>query len=135
MDLKRDLFLPVAKRLRDRADSLREMRRFPRSGIEGWLKVEVVAALGEKVTKLQNKGPDIVLSTGDKVELKAATNLEPRYLRDGSTKYNTSCIFLGDGRDPMRVAQIAGNGVKLVAYEVFSDGFNEWVVGIVAQDK
>ena len=135
MDLKRDLFLPVAKRLRDRADSLREMRRFPRSGIEGWLKVEVVAALGGKVAKLQNKGPDIVLSTGDKVELKAATNLEPRYLRDGSTKYNTFCIFLGDGRDPMRVAQIAGNGVKLVAYEVFSDGFNEWVVGMVAQDK
>ena len=94
MDLERDVFLPVAKRLRARADSLREMRRFPRSGIEGWLKVEVVAALGEKVAALQNEGPDILLSTGDKVELKAATDLNPQYLRDGSTKYNTPCSLV-----------------------------------------
>lgn len=135
MDIKADVFLPVAKRLRDRADSLREMRRFPRSGIEAWLKVEVVAALGQKVAALQNKGPDILLSTGEQIELKAATDLNPQYIREGATKYNTPCIFLGDGRDPKRISQIAGEGVRLVAYDVFSDGANEWVVAMVAPAK
>ncbi len=94
MDLKRCLYLPVAKRLRERADSLRQMRRFPRSGIEGWLKVEVVAALGEKVTTLQNKGPDICLSTGERVELKAATNLDRTCgaVRENTTRLASSSV-------------------------------------------
>ena len=30
-------------------------------GIEGWFKVEVVAALGDRVQRLCNKGPDLEL--------------------------------------------------------------------------
>lgn len=134
MDLKRDLFLPVATRVRDRADSLREIRRFARSGIEGWFKVEVVPSLGDRVQALQNKGPDLLLSTGDQVELKAATDLNPPYLRDGAVKYGTPCLFLGDARDPARIGQLSDSGVRLVAYEVFSDGANAWVVGLLAPE-
>ena len=97
--------------------------------------MEVIAALGKKVRALQNKGPDILLSTGERIELKAATDFNPRYLRDGSTKYNTPCIFLADGRDRARIKEIGGNGVELVAHEVFSDGVNEWVIGVIAPDN
>ena len=53
------IFCPVAKRVLDQADSLREIARFPKAGIEGWLKVEAVWALSDLVAKLQNKGPDL----------------------------------------------------------------------------
>lgn len=134
MDLRDDVFVPVAKRLRDRADSLREVRRFRRSGIEGWLKVEAVAALGQKIEALQNKGPDLLLRTGDKIQLKAATDLNIQYIREGATKYGTPCIFLGDGDDGERIERISGGGVKLVDRQVLSDGVNQWVVGIVAPE-
>ncbi len=133
MDLKTDILIPVAKRIRERADSLRVVKRFPRSGIEGWLKVEAVAALGDKVKKLQNKGPDLVLQDDLTLELKGATDLNPSWIKGGALKYNAPCLFLGDGRQPERIAALRADGtIELIGYEVFSDGNSEWVVGIIS---
>ena len=79
LDLKHDIFMPVVARMVDRNDSLRNIKRFPKSGIEGWFKVEIVAALGNKVTSVNNKGPDLTLEDGTYVEIKAATNFERNY--------------------------------------------------------
>ena len=142
-DLKRDVFQPVAKRLRERADSLQQVARLFREernniGIEGWLKVEVAAALGEKVARLHSGrcgGPDVSLVTGDKIELKAATDLNLVYIREGCTKYGVPCMFLGDGRDAARKLAIPPSGTVLIAYEIFTDGSNDWVIGMIAPEQ
>lgn len=96
-ELKEGVFVPISSRIRERLDSLRYVKGFPRSGIEGWLKVEAVAALRGRVTALQNKGPDLLLETGLQVELKGATDLNPSWIRQGALKYAVPCLFLGDG--------------------------------------
>jgi hypothetical protein len=90
--LTRSLFESVRDRLRERADSL---ERFyakwegTNSGLEGWLRVEFVAAVDPKVTKIRTGGaggrgltgkkyPDLLLVVDDSqqipVELKAASS-------------------------------------------------------------
>jgi hypothetical protein len=64
MVLKKVIFHPVAARIRGKADSLKEIKRFPKTVIEGWLKVEAVAALGKKITALKNRGPDLIFENG-----------------------------------------------------------------------
>lgn len=135
MDLKSDFFLPVAKRIRERADSLREIQRFPRSGIEAWLKVEAVAALGRKVKAIKNRGPDLVMHSGERIELKAATDLNVSDLRKGAIRYNTPCLILGDGHNSARIGRLSGNGIRLAECEVFSDGSHQWVLGLLVPDQ
>lgn len=128
----KEILKKVARRIRDRADSLKPMKRFARSGIEGWLKVETVAALQGEVKSLQNKGPDVILKGEIPIELKAATNFEAGWVADGALKHDCPCLFLGDGAKHDRIADLlADRGVELVGYEVFSDGETEWVLGIV----
>ena len=64
INLKKDVFQKVALRIKHNADSLRNIKRFPRTGIEGWFKVEIVAALGKTIRSINNKGPDITLEDG-----------------------------------------------------------------------
>jgi len=66
IDLRTEVFLPVVARVKERAESLGNVKRFPRTGIEGWFKVEIVAVLGKKVRSLRNKGPDLVIEDGTK---------------------------------------------------------------------
>ena len=88
-----------------RAGDLLEVKRFLRTGIEAWLKVQVVAALGERVRKLCNEGPDLLLDdgtdAGTRLELKAGTNFDRGYFLQPLTKYGAPCLFLGDGARPM----------------------------------
>ena len=135
MDPKQDIFMPVIIRLIKRRDSLREIRRFPAVGIEGWFKVEVIAALGKKVAALQNKGPDLLMDCGIEIELKAATDLNPSYIRNGVLRDNVPCLFLGNGQEPALISRIPGQGIKMLAYNVFSDGTNKWVIGLITPEK
>lgn len=132
---EQEIFMPVLNRLIQRTDSLREIRRFPAAGIEGWFKVEVIAALGKKVAALQNKGPDLLLDCGMEIELKAATDLNPSYIRNGVLRDNVPCLFLGNGQDPALISKIPGQGIKMLDYNVFSDGTNKWVIGLITPEK
>jgi hypothetical protein len=85
--LKAEIFEPVANRIKDEAESLRQVRRFKCSGIEGWFKVEAVAALGKRVEGLQNRGPDLRLLDVC-IELKAATDCNTVYILKG-LRYGT----------------------------------------------
>jgi hypothetical protein len=132
IDLENEIFRPIAKRIRERADSLRGLKRF-QTGFEGWLKVEAVAVLGNKVEALRNKGADLLLNGGLQVELKAAYDLNPSWIiGEGVLKYNSPCLFLGDGGNAYKIEALKrDNRIKLVAYEVFSDGDTQWVIGII----
>ena len=63
--LKEMIFDPVAERVKDRRDALLNLARFPRLGIEGWLKVEATRALLDRVEKIWNNGPDLQFAGAD----------------------------------------------------------------------
>jgi hypothetical protein len=93
--------------------------------------VEVVAAIGDIVRSIQNKGPDIVLIDGTQVELKAATNFDKRYFLDPINKYGCASLFLGDGSNNALTA-FDGDGIEIVGCEFFNDGKNgRWVLGLM----
>jgi hypothetical protein len=133
-ELRIKVFEPVAGRVLQKADSLKSVKRFPRSGIEGWLKVEAVAALGSLVCRLQNRGPDIKLTDGTMLELKAATDLNPKYIRDGVSKCE-ACLFLADASDPEKLSQLDGDGIKVSIHRLFPDGSPDWVIGLLMKVK
>ncbi len=131
MDLKRDIFEPVAGRIRQRVDSLHNIKRFPRTGIEGWFKVEIIAALDNRVRRLQNKGPDLLLDDGTEIEIKAATDFHKGFFLDPIRKYGCPCLFLGDGTNPSILTENLTEKVEIVAYQLISDGENDWLLGFV----
>jgi len=131
LDLKQDVFMPVVARMVERSYSLRNIKRFPRSGIEGWFKVEIIAALGNRVKSVNNKGPDLTLEDGTHVEIKAATNFERNYCIGPVEKYGCPSLFLADGTDPTKLTAKPTVGFEIVGLEVVSDGSSDWVVGMV----
>lgn len=132
MNLLEDILNPVIHRIWDKRDSLRDVKRFESTGIEGWLKVEVVAALRNKISELQNKGPDLLMEDDTEIGLKAGTDFNPAYFIEGSLKYNCPCIFLGDAGNPKRIAELTSNrGIKIVGYKMFNDGVSDWIIGMI----
>jgi len=142
IDLRNEVFAPVLARMKKRAESLGNVKRFPRAGIEGWFKVEVVAALGMKVKALKNKGPDLVIEDGTQsgmeLELKAATNFDRAWFLGPIRKYGTPCLFLGDGTDRTGFKAAAKDNFEVVGAEVFLDKSKDksksggkWIMGLV----
>jgi hypothetical protein len=137
--LKAEVFEPVAERLKDKAESLKPVRKWERSGIEGWLKVEAVATLGDRVVALQNKGPDLLLRVRGCdvcVELKAATDCNTSYILGGLRKYGTPVLFLGSSDNIWACVERFNKdkGSRLIAHEIFpevADEKHKWIVGLV----
>ena len=131
LDLKQDIFQSVVARVGERGDSLRNMMRFTNSGIEGWFKVEIVASLGEK-TLVNNKGPDLTLEDGTKIEIKAATNFDKNWcVTEPLRKYGKPVLFLAGGASPEKLNRAKDDSFEIVACEGVSDGVNDWLLGMV----
>jgi len=131
MDLKEDVFLPVVERVKERKESLRNMKRFSRSGIEGWFKVEIVAALGNKIKSIKNEGPDFTLEDGTDIKIKAATNFVRNYYVAAVKEYGCPCLFLLDGTNLPKLPFDPKTGVELIGSEIVRDGDDNWIVGMV----
>lgn len=132
MDLKLDIFVPVLKRIICRVESLRSIKRFQKTGIEGWFKVEIVAALDTRIQSLNNKGPDILFDDNTELEIKAATDFNKSYfINDPIQKYGCPCLFLGDGTKRSILEEKLDENIGIVAYEIISDGENDWLLGLV----
>ena len=135
--LKQEVFDLIAERVKDRRDSLLHIARFPRLGIEGWLKVEAVRALSDRVEKILNTGPDLQLADGVFIELKGATDCNPSYILGGlifktEPRYRRlACLFLGSGNSISTCMAKLELGSRVLAYERFSAGTHEWVVGLI----
>lgn len=140
--LKENVFGPVAKRVLERADALRHFVRFPRAGVEGWLKVEAIWALSERrpdlVKKLQGKGPDLQLSDDLFVELKGATDCNPVYIHGGLEKYQAdcryqrlACLFIGSGKNISACIDYLNAHCRVITYKRFSVGTDDWIVGLI----
>ena len=140
--LKENVFSPVAERIIDRADSLMYLSRFYCVGIEGWLKVEAVRALGNHVVRLQNQGPDLELIDSFFVELKAATDCNPSWFLDPLKKHENNpeypklaCLFLGSGRNISTCMERLERESRVIDSKRFSVGEHEWIVGLVAAKR
>ena len=135
--LKENVFDPVAERVKDRRDSLLNIARFPRLGIEGWLKVEATRALLDRVAKILNNGPDFQFADDLFVELKGATDCNPSWIL-GGLKYRTearyprlACMFLGSGAAISGCLEQLKRNSNVVAFERFSVGKDEWIIGLI----
>ncbi len=135
IDLRSEVFEPVLARMKQRVQSLRGIKRFKRTGIEAWFKVEVVAALGKKVKALRNKGPDLDFADPDtRVELKAATDFNKSWhILQPIRKYGVPCLFLGDGTGRSGFSAASSDDFEVVGFEIVSDGTpdGEWIIGLV----
>jgi hypothetical protein len=131
LDLKHDVFDPVVERIRKNIDSLPNIKRFHRTGIEGWFKVEIVAVLGNRIRSLQNEGPDFILEDGTEIELKAATDFHKGFFLDPIRKYGSPTLFLGDGSNIDTLTKNINDDIEIVGSEVISDGVNKWLIGLV----
>ena len=129
----RRILKAVVQRVTERVDSLDPVFKF-KTGIEGWFKVEFVYALerlGEKVERLQNKGPDILLTGDLQIELKGASDFNPSYLSRGALKDNVPCIFLGSGEEIHNIEKLKANprihviGIKKIQSK------HTWAVGCI----
>jgi len=134
-ELKSEVFEPVAKQIIARSDSLLNIKHFQRTGVEGWFKVEIIAALGNMVKSVQNKGPDLLLDDGTLVELKAATDFHKRFFVEPIREYReygAHCLFMGDGTKLNILTNCVEPDIDIVAFKVFSDGRNDWLLGLAS---
>jgi hypothetical protein len=127
----KEIFYLVAKRIEEKKESLRGLKEHRCMGLEGWLKVEAVAALGEKVRHVRSRGADLEFESGN-VELKAATNFDSDYVKEGAMKYNAPCLFPGDGNNKENIDKIKiEKDIEIVALKLLKDGGEKWVIGMV----
>jgi len=140
----KEIFVLVADHVKRRKESLREIKRFKNTGIEGWLKVETIAALQDDVTELDEMdiSPDLVVEVhGNKleIELKAATDFNTGYIKNGATRYaseRTFCLFLGDGSDKEKIEELLSDSdIEVVSRETFRDNGNKWIIGLIKPSK
>lgn len=126
--MRNRVFNPTLQRLLERKDSLVEIGKIERSGFQGWLKVEVITALankGQPVKALTNRSPHILLEWDFGLDVEAMTDLNIRLILDREVY----CLFLGDGSDDKRATLLSNR--RVVCHEVFSDGVNCWVLGLL----
>ena len=104
----KSVFNSVKKRVFNRIDSLRNLRVLNSSiSFEGWLKVEAIGALGYKIAKVQNRGPDIRLKDGTIIELKASMDkLHKGFFFKKENKYANPVLFIAGG-DKQRLEEYA----------------------------
>jgi hypothetical protein len=87
--------------------------------------------LGGSVQKICNKGPDLSLSDGSKLELKAATDLDWIYILRG-LEYDAPCLFSGDGNGGESLSRNDHDDFEVIGCEFFSDGAGQWIVGLLS---
>jgi len=47
-------------------------------------------------------------------------------------KYGTPCLFLANGKNSNTIKKLVNYAeVEMMHYEIFSDGINEWIVGLI----
>jgi hypothetical protein len=129
-------FRLVAERVKDRRDSLLSVTRFRRLGIEGWFKVEAVRALGNRMKRLHNHGPDLELVDELFIELKAGTDFNPSWISEAlkyaSTHQRFGCLFLYSGNISTCVEQL--KHWTMLDHEKFSVETDEWIIGLIVPE-
>lgn len=134
--VKDEVFPIVSNRVKERKNYLIDKQEFPNAqGLEGWFLVQIITALVNTKHAVKEfrfgKGPDLLLESGIEIELKGATDFNINYIKNG-VKYGTPCLFLANGSNKNAIRKLElDENVEMVRYETFSDGRNEWIVGLI----
>jgi len=99
-----DIFNLVLNHIKaeERKESLKAIERYVNKGVglESWFKVETVRILNNagnreiEVKEIHGKGPDLKLNDGRRIELKATTDFNSRYIIEGLAYDDCPCLFL-----------------------------------------
>jgi hypothetical protein len=95
-----EIFTAVKTRIAERINSLNGLNALnTKISFEGWLKVEAINALGQRVDRIQNKGSDLKLNDGSKIELKASMDRIHKgyfYHKKGNKYVDPVLLIAGD---------------------------------------
>lgn len=132
--LKNIIFPAILSRIQERKDALVNMIKFKSAGLEGWFRVEIITALANTqhaVKEIHNSGPDLLLESGIKIELKGGTDFNINFIKEG-VKYGAPCLFIANGSNKNAIRKLERDkDVKVVRHETFSDGKNKWIIGLI----
>lgn len=134
--VKDEVFPIVLNRMKERKNSLINKGKFPNPrGLEGWFMVQIITALVNTKHAIEEfrygNRPDLLLESGIEIELKGATNFDIKYIKNG-VKYGTLCLFLANGSNKNTIRKLElDKNVEMIRYETFSDGKNEWIIGLI----
>jgi len=95
-----EIFTAVKTRIAERMDSLNGLKVLNNKiSFEGWLKVEAINALNQRVDRIQNKGSDLKLNDGSKIELKASMDLIHKgyFYQEKDIKYVDPVLLIAGG--------------------------------------
>lgn len=101
-----NIFTAVKDRVIDKVDSLNGLGVLNnRISFEGWLKVEAINAISQQIDRVQNRGSDLKLIDGSKIELKASMD----DLHKGNFYRQENGKYVGRYVDPVLI--IAGGNI------------------------
>ena len=142
LNLKKEVFQPVVERIKGRSESLKPLKGLGRIGLEGWFKVEIIAALRDKVITPPQRDlsgrrihqPDLLLKGNQPIELKAVNcKFEEGWVKDGM-KYGHPCLFLYRVEDKTmltnQISLLKRENIRNVGCDFF-DAEGTWVIGMV----
>jgi hypothetical protein len=111
MDTNRlnNIFTHVKEQIIHRLDSLNSLNVLSNKiSFEGWLKVEAIKAINQQINSTQNRGSDLKLTDGSKIELKASMDLLHKgyFFHRKRVKYSDPVLLIAGG-DIKRLNQFA----------------------------
>jgi hypothetical protein len=131
----KDVFLIVSDHIKQKKKSLRQVKSYKNAGIEGWFKVETIAALQDYVKEVRNKSPDLVVEVHEnrmEIALIATTDFNPFNIKLRALQHKTLCLFLGDGSDKEKIEELLSDtDIDFVNRETFRDNGNKWIIGLI----
>jgi hypothetical protein len=137
INLVKDVFRPVVKKIKDKKEELtgRQRRRLHAFFLESWLTELLMDALDGSDLKPQicHKGPEITFSDGSELKLKGSPSFELDWIiKDGALKHRVPVLFLCNGTEKSKIGQLkARSEITLLAYEYFNDGEDDWICGLM----
>lgn len=96
----KEIFTAVKERILDRIESINGLEVLNNKiSFEGWLKVEAINAINHKIDRVQNRGADLKLYDGSKIELKASMDLIHKgfFYRTKDHKYLDPVLLIAGG--------------------------------------
>ncbi len=133
--LRDDIFLFVADHIKRSKKSLRLIKNYKNSGIEGWFKVETIAALQDCVKEVRDNSPELVVVVHEKmmeIGLKAATDFNPYQIKLAAVQHKTPCLFLADGSSKEKIEELLSDkDIEVVSRATFRDNGNKWIMGMI----
>ena len=96
----------------------------------------------DDVKEVNDIGPNLIVEVHEnklEIELKAATDFNPDYIKKGALKYPNErafCIFLGDGSNKEKIEKLLSDkDIEVVSRETFKDDGNNWIIGMIKPSK